>query len=225
MKKEYKKAAVAFVDILGFKNMVDASENDKDEFDNIYSALEVMKYRKKKNRKIERQDGIRVSIFSDSIVISHSGSPIIIVLEDLIEDVMYLQNDLLKYNITCRGGISVGKIYHSKSKVFGPALVEAIQLEKHADYACIVIENNVFKKCAEYSGMEANDKQVQNIKDKYLRKDDNDKNILFVDYLHKLSALHHSYIKNFIQKSKEDNRDDDKVYKKYLQLENYFNTP
>lgn len=224
MEKGYKNSVVAFIDILGFRKMVDNSVDNAERFDNIFRALEVMKYRKKRNRGTEHKEGMMVSIFSDSIVVSNRGGPIIADLEELLEDVMFIQNDLLRYNIVCRGGISVGPLYHSKSKVFGPALNKAYDLErKRACYPRVVLEEDIFRQCEKIDKLTYDDKKIKQVSCKYLRtgKDEKNKNLLYVDYLHKYVNICNENVEEYIKKCKRENKDNYDVYQKYEWMLNY----
>lgn len=186
MGKEYKCSAVAFLDILGFKSMVEESKDDKKKFDQILNALRVMKFRKRGNNKEERQEGNFVSIFSDSIVISYHESSLRQALFDLIEDVMNLQNELLEYRVLCRGGIAVGKLYHSKTKVFGPALIQAYCLEKDmAKYPRVVLEKSILEQCNKADCKELHSDLPTNQIMQYLCRDEQNPSLLYVDYLHR----------------------------------------
>lgn len=74
MSFDYENGIVAYVDILGFKKLVDDSQKNGEDFERIYNAL-------KRIHKIEEKNysegfsngtefGIEVSTFSDSAVIS-----------------------------------------------------------------------------------------------------------------------------------------------------------
>ena len=198
MEKEYKRSAVAFLDILGFKSMVEESKKDEKQFTRILNALRVMKLRKRGNNKEERQEGNVVSIFSDSIVISYQEESLKQALFDLIEDVMNIQNELLEYKILCRGGIAVGKLYHSKSKVFGPALIKAYDLEKDkAKFPRVVLKQSSLEKCNHSDCKKTNYSISDDRIMQYLCKDEKDSSLLYIDYLHQ-------YIPKFTRDYKEN---------------------
>ncbi len=139
----YEQRIVAFVDILGFKNMVCNSTDSRLEQQKILDAMKLI-YRVKELNDSGfdgglRRYGIQVTTFSDSAVISyplsHDGG-LFYVLMDLI----HLQIDLLAIGIFVRGGITVGLAHHDEYNVFGPAMVEAYELEsKSAVYPRIIL--------------------------------------------------------------------------------------
>ena len=68
--------------------------------------------------------GKQVTVFSDSIVISYDASTPgggVQILMDLV----YICNDLLRIGIPMRGGVTVGSLIHDEHKCFGPAMIEA----------------------------------------------------------------------------------------------------
>ncbi len=139
---EYEDRYVAFIDILGFKDMICKSEDNEEVFNVIITALSKMK--KMKERSYKREDDTsQIALFSDNIVISY----LIETEEDecsIIHDVMYLHISLLMKGIMVRGGITKGKLCHKGNFVFGPALVRAHEMEsKYAIYPRIIIDGNM----------------------------------------------------------------------------------
>lgn len=116
---QYEERVVAFIDILGFSNMVNESENDQEILRIIITALSKIREIKKMNT---INSEIEVAVFSDNIVISYFENN-----KDaefnLIKDSILLQTLLLIEGIYVRGGITRGKLYHKGNFVFGPALV------------------------------------------------------------------------------------------------------
>jgi hypothetical protein len=64
--------------------------------------------------------------FSDCIVLSERGA----MVAPLMVAVSRLTMALLQVDILVRGGIAIGKLHHDDAVVFGPALIEAYQLER-----------------------------------------------------------------------------------------------
>jgi hypothetical protein len=91
-----------------------------------------------------------ITTFSDHIVASYPMSRINfgldeqttvgMVLGDVILRVARIAAAALRYGFLIRGGISRGKLYHSSGVVFGPAMIEAYELESRtAIYPRIVL--------------------------------------------------------------------------------------
>jgi hypothetical protein len=144
----YEKRVVAFVDILGFKNLIANTSQNDDEARKLLSVLKYIENVKIENDKgyfadydfREKDFGKEVSVFSDSIVISYpltKKGALFLLLMDLI----YLQIDMMLNGIFIRGGISCGQLYHDDNVLFGPAMVNAYKLESEdAKYPRIILE-------------------------------------------------------------------------------------
>ena len=114
----YKLKYVAFLDLLGFKNMVYQSIGNQNILNNINIALSYIVKMQNDNYNgiMPMVDlGKQVTAFSDSIVISYDASMPgggFHVLMDLV----YICNDLLGIGITIRGGVTVGPLIHDAQK-------------------------------------------------------------------------------------------------------------
>ncbi|TQQ84249.1 hypothetical protein EXD82_07910 [Peptacetobacter hominis] len=139
----YSNRVVAFIDILGFKNLVSNPTNQN----KIFSLMQYLKSEKNRNYKTEyslSDLGREITIFSDSIVISYDLSfkgQIFYILLDII----HFQLDIANMGILLRGGVSIGSLYHNKEIVFGPAMINAYNLEsKNAIYPRIILDSEIF---------------------------------------------------------------------------------
>ena len=144
----YQLRYVAFLDLLGFKNMVNQSVENQAVLNNINRALSYIGNMQHDNYNgmLPMVDlGKQVTAFSDSIVISYDTSMPgggFHVLMDLV----YICNDLLGIGIPVRGGVTVGQLIHDEQKCFGPAMVEAYLMESQAAiYPRIIINWNVLQ--------------------------------------------------------------------------------
>lgn len=83
----------------------------------------------------------RVTIFSDSIIISypllHSKNSYFL---SLVLDIIYISIELLDKDIYICGGMTYGKLYHEGNICFGLAMVEAYSLEQKVIYPRIIID-------------------------------------------------------------------------------------
>ena len=143
MSFDYENRIVAYVDILGFKKLVDDSQKDGEVSERIYNAL-------KRIHKIEVKNysegfsngtefGIEVSTFSDNAVISYPAEKDNLFF--LIIELIHLQLDLVIEGVLIRGGITIGKLHHDKDIVYGPAMVQAYEFEsKIAVYPRIIVD-------------------------------------------------------------------------------------
>jgi hypothetical protein len=62
---------------------------------------------------------------------------------DMLYDIYLLQISLIQRGISVRGAISSGKLFHNEAIVFGPALVEAVELEKLAMYPRVILSREI----------------------------------------------------------------------------------
>lgn len=138
MKIDYKEKLVAFVDVLGFSEIVYNSDNER--IESYYSYLE--------NRFKDHisKTKLQYLFISDSIVISADDTK-----ENLFELTRLLtkiQCNLLLDKIIVRGAISYGNLYINDEGniIVGNALIRAYQLESQAINPRIIIDRMVIKK-------------------------------------------------------------------------------
>jgi hypothetical protein len=141
---------IAFLDLLGFK---DAIRND-----NIESVTEVLNFFDKKlsepldfnSHHMVKILKPRISVFSDSIVISYLHPEDNKQQLSQLRLLQYLINNIimvcLKKGFLVRGGISKGKLHHDGRIIFGEALLEAYELEsKLANYPRILFSKSIIE--------------------------------------------------------------------------------
>ena len=136
---DYDELYVAFVDILGFSALTFKSDRDSriklqrciDRIDKLAEHFEVGR--------------LKMLFISDAIILSipkdeNSLAP----LCQLIDGI---QNILLRIGLVSRGAISMGeaKISSSDIKIFGPAYIQAFELEKRAAvFPRVIIDPKIF---------------------------------------------------------------------------------
>lgn len=133
-KVEYARYCVAFLDILGFKNLVGTEDAST-----IHCIFSNIRHAKKLIRGISDEDTwwaqmgkkTQIYFFSDSIVIAIPMSEPM-ALELVASNCMLLQHTLWYYGLPTwvRGGIAIGDLYCGNSEIFGPALIDAYMLEE-----------------------------------------------------------------------------------------------
>jgi hypothetical protein len=147
----YQPRIVALLDLLGFSEVVASSSRNPQMISVIHSALAAMRKvfpqwddstrpleEAYKRAAVELEPALRDSIFgehelfrtsmfSDNVAFSGPPDPngFIVVLATSA----FLWLHLLSRGFLLRGGIAIGELRHSEREVFGPALVEAHQLE------------------------------------------------------------------------------------------------
>jgi hypothetical protein len=157
-KNTTKECFVAFIDILGFKDMILADDGSGTSLKvikkTIKESTEVINERKKNKSHPYAwwYDEFKIRTFSDcfcfSIPLQFKNNE-----KDYLQNfvsfygwIMVFYNKLLNAGFLCRGGISQGWHYSSNSLIFSRALVEAYQIEsKEAIYPIIMIHPTLTK--------------------------------------------------------------------------------
>lgn len=229
----YELKYVAFLDLLGFKNMVYQSVGNQNILNNINMALSYigkMQYDNYNGIMPMVDLGKQVTAFSDSIVISYDASMPgggFHVLMDLV----YICNDLLGIGIPIRGGVTVGPLIHDAQKCFGPAMIDAYLMEsQRALFPRIIINQSVL----EYDLSKPGQANTIEYEAEYLHgiiKKDPCDGLLFLDYLKQHNefdepAIYDDYIlrtREFIIRNLKTYAYDEKLYPKYNWLKWYYN--
>lgn len=235
----YESRILAFVDILGFKNMVLASDNNYQEQQRILKAMSIIHRVKELNDSGSdgglRRYGIHVTTFSDSAIISyplsHDGG-LFYVLMDLI----HLQIDLLMLGIFIRGGITIGAAHHDEFNAFGPAMVEAYELEsKKAVYPRMILTEETIKTGLMYSPSHQNQYDICLFSN--LIRQDTD-GFFYLDYLTQsqefdypvpvyykwMQSVRHAIVSNLNASYGSANVNDQRIYEKYRWMLTYWNS-
>ncbi len=163
---KYEKRLVAFIDILGFKEIVKQSETNISKIELIYSVLDYLKNwevpekwdlrlveieedaQKRGVENFDISDKTNITAFSDSIVVSVKvDDNINEMASTLIINLAYIGAILLEKGILFRGGLTVGNLIHKENgTVFGQGLIDSYQLESNnAKYPRIILSNKLLK--------------------------------------------------------------------------------
>ncbi|MEW6534376.1 MAG: hypothetical protein AB1454_02010 [Candidatus Auribacterota bacterium] len=143
---QYTHKVVAFIDILGFRNIVTAFSK-RENFD-LFNRLLLSLHRIKHIQEMSNLPNIipsefEVSVFSDCIVFSTQEKNI----ASIVWTAGYLQADLLYLGILSRGGIASGLTYHNDGILFGESFLKAYQIEQQtAFYPRIVLSTKLADK-------------------------------------------------------------------------------
>jgi hypothetical protein len=141
---KYENKIVAFYDILGWRNKIHEAGNSPRriaELRNIVDFFHQMKHEyETKNRRLK----MKVSTFSDNVVISATVSK-----QNLFVMLVILaQAQMLAAwrGIFIRGAVTIGKIVHDDFVVFGPGLNRAYELESNvARYPRVLVDHVCLK--------------------------------------------------------------------------------
>lgn len=132
----YTNRVVAFLDILGFKQLIYANREAE-----IARALKLTK--ESEVAPFHNAPKMRLTAFSDSVVVSDEvGNGF--GYARILHFTSYLVWQLLEMGILSRGGIGHGNLHHENGIVFGPALIQAYELEsKQAIYPRVLVPDDV----------------------------------------------------------------------------------
>jgi hypothetical protein len=149
---------IAFVDIVGFENIVNRMKTDHQLFNSVRDALKVLdaqaeefrNYRKtlqneRKETELKGQvsmnpdSDLQMTAFSDCYVLSESDQP-----WHILAAVQLLGSRFLTKGILTRGSVVRGRAYHENRVLFGPGIVEAYKRERTvAWYPRILVSDEV----------------------------------------------------------------------------------
>jgi len=192
----YENRIVAFIDILGFKDLldktVDKDDNDVERYieliqdaygiirdawhldDEIVTPPKLSEIIQKENR----LKGKIVTIFSDTIVVSFLQNAPGEIFYTLYE-IKLMVMELINRGILCRGALAYGKLIHTNKMIFGPALVEAYLTEsKAALYPRVIVSRELILLAGKY-GIHRDTEEIGFVQD--LLKKDTD-GMFYIDY-------------------------------------------
>jgi hypothetical protein len=137
----YERRFVAYVDILGWKDACCDSRRHAEVFAVAKMLSELPpNFSRDMKETLNHTKGAapdpshretEVVTFSDNLVIS---TPIDLGYTLLFKFLTFVCLDLLTQGFLTRGGVAVGELCHKENLVFGPALIEAVAMEKEAIY-------------------------------------------------------------------------------------------
>lgn len=121
---QYEQRLVLFLDILGFREIVDGTVRDPKALQAVLAAIDSIS----ELHEPDIHESKQVSQFSDSIVVSFAISEESAVFW-LVNDVALTIITLVEQGFLLRGGVTVGDLIHTDKHVVGPALVRAYEME------------------------------------------------------------------------------------------------
>ena len=140
---DYEDRLVAFIDVLGFSELVQASETDAAARSRIAGLVTADKlFVRFDDTFLLGIDG-RGAFFSDTFILSMAPDRVIY----LVRSIGQLYRYLLPRGFLCRGAIVAGSLYHRERVIVGPALVKAHQLERSAAiYPRIILDDTAMER-------------------------------------------------------------------------------
>lgn len=155
---EYKNYVIFFLDILGFKDIIDNNKITVDEmlkkFEKAEYHLDYTQWIKKRNNdekmwiNNEKKNYLQVS---DSIILSFPIETPSGLFYSILDVMRFQANFAALHGIFLRGACTCGKLYHKNTTIFGPAMNKVVLMEKVAKYPRVIIPNKVITECSKYS--------------------------------------------------------------------------
>lgn len=170
--EQYSQYYVAFLDILGFKELVNNPKRSCEDILQIYRYLNQysdMFFMFSGNEREGIKNNIKMKIMSDSVCI-YINSDITNALHDLVAFCTLFQYNLLLIDpcVFIRGGIAYGDMYVKDDTIFGPALINAYLLEENNAKVPRII---MCKSTLDYGRIKM-DERFREVLDKWLFRDD-----------------------------------------------------
>jgi hypothetical protein len=139
---KYKERYCAFVDILGFRQLIDRLDRDEIKFQLVRNLLQTIHAPAQNRLYLFEQSDFRAQSISDAIALS--AKPKIEGLWQLLHSLETLSLELLEQGYFVRGAVVRGRLYHDEQIVFGSALVRAYELESAiAKFPRIMVTSDV----------------------------------------------------------------------------------
>jgi hypothetical protein len=144
---EYRDRYVAFLDLMGFRWIIEESTRDPNAFRVAQEALEIANEQRRWSQDLLAEDAHRIYLFSDTVLITcpftDNG------LDRLFETVAKLSQHLIYNYVFLRGAVVRGQLFEREHVVFGPGLIRAYDLEsKLASYPRVLVSEDVVQRTA-----------------------------------------------------------------------------
>lgn len=146
----FEERAVAFIDVLGFKSVVDHATQSTTKLAELEDLVELLSsaipfYDDQVDASVPDKLIPRHIYISDSIILSapliSEEMPSYSGLTILVMRVIQLTHILLSKGYLIRGGISVGDVWHTESNIVGAAYQEACSIENHVIVPCVSLSS------------------------------------------------------------------------------------
>lgn len=144
---EYQLAFVTFIDILGFKSLI--NNKDPREINSILDAMRLFSSQpQRRYPPFDRAESLPIVVqFSDSIiriqpvVESDEEKYLLNFFYEELNSLVIYQGNMACNGVMIRGGLTLGKVCVHKDRIFGPGFVRAYQIESSlARYPRILID-------------------------------------------------------------------------------------
>lgn len=224
LKEELSNNYVAFIDVMGFKELVYKGNTDDLEsyFSKITMELDEINYDKKE---------IKSFLISDSIILIAPDS--IYHLRQLLTAIRRIQSALLWRKILVRGAVSFGQVYYNEDNniVVGKGFIRAYLLESEAVFPRVIIDPSIIGRMGgdrshfleqlnEPSNYTDGERLIYTKSDFSQIRDDS----IFIDYANKIIRKEkiNGNLKKVYELILKNLYGEQKLYSKYVWLRDYF---
>jgi uncharacterized LabA/DUF88 family protein len=224
LKNNLQEKYVAFLDVMGFRNLVSSGRVDNLEsyFDRILSVLADIKRDKA---------SIESLMISDSIILISPDTKRGFI--QLVTAIRRIQSTLLFKKILMRGAVSFGEVYYDQEKniIVGKGYIRAFSLEREAHFPRVIIDPLIVKKLATDRAdflTQVNQSDEYNFEERslYVHKkhtrlaDD----AIFIDYANRAVKKEtiNGNLKRVYEMITENLYTEQSLYSKYIWLRDYF---
>lgn len=153
MQFEFQENYIAFLDILGFRELLRAKDF-KEKIEKYFKIIDeaIQKSTEKSSHGIYPAESIKKTVLSDSIILSipvPTASDWTIKFKSLrflLSAAEKIQYCLALENIWIRGGISQGELSRANNNIIGQGLVSAYLLEGKASFPRVLVDSDIFRK-------------------------------------------------------------------------------
>lgn len=136
--KIYTEKYVAFIDMLGFSELVSDSVNNEVAYAAVVDAIDRLRATACEIPSID----LVQTYFSDCIVLSSARTPD--GLAGMLDAIRVVAENLVVVDVFVRGGLAAGPIFHDAQFMFGPGMLSAYHLEsKVAINPAVVVTTEV----------------------------------------------------------------------------------
>lgn len=183
----YQNRVVFFFDILGFRDLVDKEFiKDQSKSEKIYKVFEFINQFYQDEIPDKYNPSKQITFFSDSIVISFIPDDPDTIFTT-ISTIQILLVNLANMGIVMRGGISVGHLCHDSKYLFGPAFINAYDIESNlAKFPRIICDDSIILLSQKGKPLHSA-KQDLEIFTQIIREDDDD--YWYIDYIGNIESM------------------------------------
>jgi len=193
----YEKRVTAYIDILGFQDILSQTigkkgEDNPEKINEIFTAYKAIRdvwnldVKETDFHKSIPRNSKTITTFSDCLVISFKAHEKSEIFHTLLE-IKWMIMRLIYRGILCRGAITYGKLIHTNEVLFGPALAEAYILEtKAALYPRVILHKDIIDLAGKARSANHSSEQEKEYVESLLEKDSD--GMYYIDYFAKAQS-------------------------------------